>query len=122
MAAYWPNTGTRGSETGGYRVIYTTIPTTATTTATSCTVTISYGRNFANANWVSVADPLPKAEHDSLIALHRMFLLGIDPLRTAPVLKPACVGRARTFRHLPRGKLDRWPSLKEKRIAWGDFS
>lgn len=93
---------------------------TVTACTTNSTSTMFIGDWYAsNSNYVSVFDPLPKAEQGSLIALARMELLGINPLRMDPVRKPASVGRARPFRHLPRGKLDRWASLKEKRAAWG---
>lgn len=114
MAAYWSTTGTTGS--GVVRGRIYTFTTANTTNSTTATISDWYP---SNCNYVSTLEPLPKALTDSLIALERMALLGINPLPMVPVRKPASVGGARAFRHLPRGKLDHWPSLNEKRMAWG---
>lgn len=59
-----------------------------------------------------------RAVHESVAQMERIRMFTDGP-HYGPVRSLEISPQVRSFRHLPRGKLDRWRSLKEKRRAWG---
>lgn len=88
----------------------TTTMDTSSTNATSVYIVISETMTISNGNWVSVEEPPPRPP-DYVAILPRV-------LPEYGGHSQLAVGRS-ILAKLPRGRLTRWKSLKEKRLAWG---
>lgn len=94
---------------------YTATMLTSDTRPTSTHTTHRWIRNWREP----LFEPLDnRSVHESIVQMARIRMFTDGPYSTA-VRKLEHTDAARPFRHLPRGKLDRWRSLKEKRRAWG---
>ena len=106
--------GCNRCSTASWNVTLTTTPTT----------TAAYQNFYCRCNeWTTVSTwpapkiELPKCEHDSIIQMRRIRLFG--GRRTHPRPRAQCWYGRSIAAPLPRQKIKRWRSLKEKRQAWG---
>ena len=109
MAYYEDRTWTLEERGAMYRIRTATTTTTTATNCTATTITVNCYYSASNYQVYSVEEP-PKVQPEYL-ALRRVVLSG-EPRGQMPVGRCALAA-------LPRGKLVRWKSLKEKRAAWG---
>ena len=113
MVAFYYNTpGCRYCSTATVWDATSTTATTATFQTCGCrwfTVTAT--------NYYREPEPLPKCEHESIIQMRRINLMA--DRRVCPKRKPQRVQGRVCLPILPRQRLRGWPSLKEKRQAWG---
>jgi hypothetical protein len=89
----------------------TTMTITCDATATTTYSTDGYGYWTATSNWQSVQNEDAPRLPPEYLKLRRVVLGALPKAQMAPGRSPLA--------RLPRGKLDRWKSLKEKRLAWG---
>lgn len=109
---YWSSTSSRCQWCGRYCSCPTT---TATYTMTSPWRETTWETYTVNEPMFDAS--LPKAEHESIIQMRRIRLFGGRRAHPRP---RAQRGYGRIIAApLPRQKLRRWKSLKEKRQAWG---
>ena len=117
----WGSAGCCRCSTSNYSTTWFDVGTVTSTTSTTtthytlcryCDYTVT-----ATSNYRAFKADLPKAEHNSVIQMRRIRLLAIRMPYPRHRAQRQC-GRSPVAR-LPRQKIRRWKSLKEKREGWG---